>query len=110
MLRRFLVVLIRRLFTAVPILFVVSILLFGILRLLPVDPAAMSMAPTATLDEIAEKRRAMGLDRPLPEQYLIWLDQMLHGDFGLSTHFLVGPLDRWLPPPCRRHSNSPFWR
>jgi ABC-type dipeptide/oligopeptide/nickel transport system permease component len=94
MLRRFLVVLVRRLFIAVPILFVVSILLFCILRLLPVDPAAMSMAPTATLDEIAAKRRAMGLDRPLPEQYLIWLDQTLHGDFGQSTHFgrSAGPL------------------
>ena len=74
----------RRLFSAVPILFVVSILLFVALRILPVDPAAMSMPPNATRDEIETARRAMGLDRPLPEQYAIWLGRAVHGDFGRS--------------------------
>ena len=76
----------RRLLVAVPIVFAVSILLFCALRILPVDPAAMSMPPTATKDEIEQARRAMGLDRPLPEQYAIWLGQALHGDFGRSIH------------------------
>src|SRR5580658_6687222 len=74
----------RRLLAAVPILLVVSALLFGVLRLLPVDPAAMSLPPTATIAEIEAKRREMGLDRPLPQQYLIWLSDALHGDFGRS--------------------------
>lgn len=87
MLRKFLIVLIRRIAVAIPIVLVVSILLFGILRLLPVDPAAMSMPATATLEDIAAKRRDMGLDRPLPEQYAIWLGDMLRGKFGRSTHF-----------------------
>ncbi len=74
----------RRLLSAVPILFVVSVLLFVALRILPVDPAAMSMPPNATRDEIEAARHAMGLDRPLPEQYAIWLGRAVHGDFGRS--------------------------
>ncbi|MFZ0426209.1 MAG: ABC transporter permease [Xanthobacteraceae bacterium] len=77
----------RRLLAAIPILLVVSALLFCILRLLPVDPAAMSLPPNATIEEIETKRHEMGLDRPLPEQYLIWLDDALHGDFGRSIQF-----------------------
>jgi ABC-type dipeptide/oligopeptide/nickel transport system permease component len=77
----------RRLLAAVPILLVVSALLFCVLRLLPVDPAAMSLPTTATIAEIEAKRREMGLDRPLPEQYLIWLSDALHGNFGRSIQF-----------------------
>ncbi len=76
----------RRLVTAVPILFVVSMLLFAALRVLPVDPAAMSMPPNATKDEIEAARRDMGLDRPLPEQYVLWLGRAARGDFGRSIH------------------------
>jgi peptide/nickel transport system permease protein len=76
--------LLRRVLTAVPILLTVSVLLFVALRLLPVDPAAMSMPPNATIAEIDTKRREMGLDRPLPEQYLIWLGDAVRGDFGQS--------------------------
>jgi ABC-type dipeptide/oligopeptide/nickel transport system permease component len=74
----------RRLLAAIPILLVVSALLFCVLRLLPVDPAAMSLPPNATIEEIEAKRHEMGLDRPLPEQYVIWLKDALHGDFGRS--------------------------
>ncbi len=77
----------RRVFAAVLILVIVSALLFCALRLLPVDPAAMSLPPTATIAEIEAKRREMGLDRPLPDQYLIWLTNALHGDFGRSIQF-----------------------
>ncbi|MGA8615291.1 MAG: ABC transporter permease [Xanthobacteraceae bacterium] len=74
----------RRLLAAIPILLIVSALLFCVLRLLPVDPAAMSLPPNATIEEIEAKRHEMGLDRPLPEQYVIWLTGALHGDFGRS--------------------------
>jgi peptide/nickel transport system permease protein len=80
----------RRIAVSVVILFVVSALLFCALRFLPVDPAAMSMPPNATLAEIDAKRREMGLDQPLPRQYLIWLAQVAHGDFGNSIHFRRG--------------------
>jgi len=74
----------RRLLAAIPILLIVSALLFCILRVLPVDPAAMSLPPNATIEEVEAKRREMGLDKPLPQQYLIWLVGALHGDFGRS--------------------------
>src|SRR5262249_34741736 len=77
----------RRVLVALPILAIVSALLFGVLRLLPVDPAAMSLPPTATLAEIESKRQEMGLDRPLPQQYLIWLENVAAGDLGTSIHF-----------------------
>src|ERR1041384_7061357 len=80
----------RRVVVSVVILLIVSALLFCILRLLPVHPAAMSMPPNATLAEIEAKRREMGLDQPLFRQYLIALSQVLHGDFGASIHFRRG--------------------
>ena len=76
--------LLRRLLVAIPTLFVVAALLFIVLRLLPVDPAAMSLPPNATNEELAAMREAMGLNRALPVQFVIWLGQILSGDFGLS--------------------------
>ena len=97
----------RRILISVVILFVVSALLFCTLRLLPVDPAAMSLPPNATMDEVEAKRREMGLDRPLPQQYMIWLGRCAHGDFGRSIHFrrAVARLSRRL---CRRQSSWPL--
>jgi peptide/nickel transport system permease protein len=77
---------VKRILVAVPILVAVSILLFVALRLLPVDPAAMSMPPTATKAEIEAKRVEMGLSRPLPVQYAFWLESVLSGDLGESIH------------------------
>ena len=77
----------RRVIVALPILAIVSALLFAVLRLLPVDPAAMSLPPTATIAEVEAKRRDMGLDRPLAAQYLIWVKAVAAGDFGTSIHF-----------------------
>ena len=84
----------RRLLAAIPILLVVSALLFCVLRLLPVDPAAMSLPPTATIAEVEAKRHEMGLDQPLPQQYWIWLKGALHGDFGHRSTSAASP-DRW---------------
>lgn len=76
--------LLRRLLVAIPTLLVVAALLFIVLRLLPVDPAAMSLPPNATNEEREALRTAMGLDRALPVQFAIWLGQILTGDFGQS--------------------------
>ena len=77
----------RRLIAAIPVLLLVSALLFCVLRVLPVDPAAMSLPPSATIAEIEAQRREMGLDQPLALQYLIWLKGALHGEFGRSIHY-----------------------
>jgi peptide/nickel transport system permease protein len=75
---------VRRIIVAIPILLIVCALLFSILRILPVDAAAMSLPPNATVAEIEAKRREMGLDLPLPQQFLIWLRDAAHGEFGRS--------------------------
>ncbi len=82
--------LLRRILIAIPILFLVSALLFMILRVLPVDPAAMSLPPSATLEEIEAKRTEMGLNLPLPQQYATWLSEVLQGDFGSSIQLRTG--------------------
>jgi len=74
----------RRFLVAVPTLLIVALLLFIVLRLLPVDPAAMSLPPNATNAELEAMRVEMGLDRPLPVQFWIWMGHMLDGDFGMS--------------------------
>jgi ABC-type dipeptide/oligopeptide/nickel transport system permease component len=77
----------RRLVTSTLILFAVSALLFVVLHALPLDQAAMSLPPNATLAEIDAKRQEMGLDRPLLQQYLIFISHAAHGDFGTSIHY-----------------------
>jgi ABC-type dipeptide/oligopeptide/nickel transport system permease component len=84
MLRDVVRVLAQRVLTAIPILLVVSILLFTILRLIPVDPLALSVPPNATIKEIDQIRHQMGFDRPIAVQYLVWLRNTLHLDFGQS--------------------------
>ncbi len=77
----------RRLVLAIPILLCVSALVFGILRLLPADPVGMSLPPGATAADYEKLKQAFGLDRPLFEQYLIWLGKLLSGDMGGSIFF-----------------------
>jgi len=77
----------RRLLVAVPMMLVVSMMIFVVLRLLPADPLAMSLPPNATTAEAETMRAALGLDRPVAEQYLIWLGHLLQGDLGRSIQF-----------------------
>jgi peptide/nickel transport system permease protein len=90
MARLALVLLARRALLALPILLAVSALVFAVLRLLPADPIAMSLPPGATEADMAQLRRDFGLDRSLPEQYLVWLARLLTGEFGTSIHFRRG--------------------
>lgn len=62
-------------------------LVFAALRILPVDPAKMSMPPSATLEQVAAKREQMGLNKPIYVQYGIWVRDVMHGDFGVSTQY-----------------------
>lgn len=63
---------------------VVALVVFVVLRILPVDPLGMLLPPTATAADIAALTHTLGLDRPLWEQFLIWLGKVVHGDFGVS--------------------------
>ena len=59
-------------------------LMFFLIRLAPGDPALLLVGPTATQEQLAAQRKALGLDRPLPEQYAAWLGRFVRGDWGTS--------------------------
>ena len=83
--------LIRRLLAVLPVLLVVSLLVFFILRLAPGDPAAVIAGNNATSEDIANIRAHMGLDKPIAAQYVLWLGQVLQGDLGYS-YYLSKPV------------------
>jgi peptide/nickel transport system permease protein len=66
------------------VLLVLSVIVFTIVRLIPGDPAAVMLGTEATPQAIAQIRREMGLDQPLPVQYAHWLRAVLAGNFGTS--------------------------
>src|SRR2546425_8724841 len=74
----------RRLALAVPLLLGMSILVFGLMRLVPGDPAVVVLGYKATPEGVRALREAFHLDEPVPQQYLRWLAGVLRGDFGLD--------------------------
>lgn len=74
----------RRLLSAIPTLLIVTLLVFGMVKLLPGDPARLMLGEEATPQALTELRHSMGLDRPLSQQYVGWLGSVLHLDFGTS--------------------------
>jgi peptide/nickel transport system permease protein len=75
---------IRRLLFAIPTLLLVSLIVFSIMRAVPGDPAEVMAGDLATPELLAGLRAEMGLDRPLPVQYFLWLGNVLTGDLGTS--------------------------
>ncbi len=75
---------IRRSLTVVPVLLGISLLVFGFIHLIPGDPAVTMLGERATPERVAEVRARLGLDRPIWQQYLIYLGKALHGDLGVS--------------------------
>ncbi len=74
----------RRLALVVPMLFGMSLLVFGLIRLVPGDPAVIVLGYKATPDAVRTLRQTFHLDEPLPEQYLRWLWGVARGDFGID--------------------------
>jgi peptide/nickel transport system permease protein len=76
--------LVKRLLTSVLILLGVSVVTFGLTFMIPADPVAMIAGRNATAQVRAEIRHQLGLDQPVPRQYLAYLGRLSHGDFGHS--------------------------
>ncbi|WP_144630672.1 ABC transporter permease [Bordetella genomosp. 13] len=74
----------RRLLATLPVLALVAVVVFAILRLAPGDPAVVMAGDAATPERVAQIRQAMGLDRPLVEQFFLWGGNLLQGDVGAS--------------------------
>jgi len=74
----------KRLTTVIPTLIGVIVVTFLLTRVLPGDPAVYFAGPAATPESIAEIRKTLGFDRPLPDQFLRYVDDLAHGKFGSS--------------------------
>lgn len=74
----------RRFFMALPTLILVGVAVFVLVRLIPGDPAALMLGDSADVRALEALRQRMGLDRNLPEQFLLWAGNILLGDFGTS--------------------------
>jgi peptide/nickel transport system permease protein len=72
----------RRLLLTIPILLGTAIIVFGILRLVPGDPAGAILGANATPDQLHRVHLELGLDRPIYQQFSSWLGGVLSGDFG----------------------------
>ena len=78
---------VRRLLATIPVLLIVAVLVFLMLRLTPGDPAAILAGDAANAEQIAAIRASLGLDRSLPVQFAIWLGQLLQGELGQSYFY-----------------------
>lgn len=94
----------RRLAAAIPVLFAVSVFVFGFVRVLPGDPARLVAGADATEQEVASARQSLGLDRPIWEQYIRYVGASLKGDLGISSRTREPVIDviaaRFWPTLC----------
>ena len=74
----------KRLLFAIPVLFGLTIIVFLIMAMIPGDPATAILGSYATPENVAKLNRDLGLDRSLPEQYLVWIGNLAQGDLGRS--------------------------
>jgi len=77
----------RRLAATIPVMLVVAILVFLMLRLTPADPAAIIAGDNANAEQVAEIRKRLGLDQPILTQFVIWISKLAQGDMGESFFF-----------------------
>ncbi len=77
-------IVVRRLTLLIPLLFIVSLIVFGLILIIPGDPASVILGDQATPQQIATVRERLGLDDPVPVRYGRWLGDVLRGDLGTS--------------------------
>jgi len=87
------VYLLKRIFALVPVLLLVSVFVFLLLRLTPGDPAAILAGDAATTEQLERIREAMGLNEPILTQYFTWMGKIMQGDLGVSLISGVPVLD-----------------
>ena len=74
----------RRLLAAIPVLLGLTVIVFLMMAAIPGDPATAILGSYATPENVARLNRDLGLDKPLPQQYVVWLGNLLEGDLGRS--------------------------
>lgn len=76
--------LVKRVIQAIAVVFAISLITFFVLNIVPGDPVQIMLGEFATPETVAQVTHQMGLDQPVPIQYINWITDMLHGDFGDS--------------------------
>ena len=76
--------LVRRTLQAVAVMLCISAITFFVLNIVPGDPVRIMLGDMASEEALETVRHRMGLDQPILKQYITWLTNMLHGDFGVS--------------------------
>jgi peptide/nickel transport system permease protein len=74
----------RRLLGLIPVLFGITLVVFFLMQMIPGDVAQAMLGLTATPENVADLRQALGLDQPIYVQYVKWLRNIVQGDFGIS--------------------------
>src|SRR5215468_12089153 len=74
----------RRVLAAIPVMGVVALFVFLLLRVTPGDPAAILAGDNATPEQLERIRASLGLNEPLYVQFFTWINQLLHGNLGVS--------------------------
>ena len=77
----------KRLLATIPVMAIVAVFVFAMLRLTPGDPASIIAGASATSQDIVDIRARLGLDQPIFTQFFVWIGQMFTGDFGESFFF-----------------------
>ena len=77
----------KRLLATIPVMAVVAVFVFAMLRLTPGDPAAIIAGASATPQDVVDIRAKLGLDQPILTQFFAWIGRMFTGDFGESFFF-----------------------
>lgn len=78
---------VQRLLALIPVLLVVSVVVFSLVRITPGDPAAVILGDQASAEAVRQLRQRLGLDDPLPVQFVRWIANAVQGNFGESLFF-----------------------
>jgi len=87
---------VRRLLATVVVLFLVTLVSFSIMSMVPGDPAVVMAGVGASADQVQRIRQQFGLDRPLPVQYWDFMSHLVRGDFGQSFYYRTPVLELYL--------------
>ena len=99
---------VKRLIAMIPVVFVITLVVFAIVYLTPGGPAASMLGLEASADELAAMNERLGYNKPFAEQYLIWLNGLLHGDLGTSI-FMNQPVSQSIAEHFIPSLTLAFW-
>ncbi|MBN1367604.1 MAG: ABC transporter permease [Dehalococcoidales bacterium] len=78
---------IRRLILGIAVIFLVTIIAFLLIKIMPGDPIMIMLGENATPEQVQALRQELFLDRPIYQQYFLWLNNVIHGDLGKSIMY-----------------------